>query len=74
MIRPDHSKAFDFYAGRIEAVPNYGLFAGDEMLSFIIFCMSYDTELSYYEYWELMERIPACYKKLLEDNYNEGWK
>ena len=70
----NHSKAFDFYAGRIEAVTNYGLVSGDELLSFIIFCMSYDKDLSYNEYWELMERVSGCYKKLLEDNYNEGWE
>lgn len=67
------SDAFNFYADRIDQVPNYGLVAGDEILDFIIFCMSYDENLTSTEYWELLERVSCCYKKLLEVNYNEGW-
>lgn len=65
--------AFDFYSDRIKNVPNYGLVAGDELLDFIIYCMSNDEDLSSTEYWKLMELVSACYRKLMEENYNEGW-
>ena len=65
--------AFDFYADRISKVPNYGFVAGDEILDFIVYCMSNDEDLSPTEYWKLMDLVSACYAKLMEENYNEGW-
>lgn len=69
----EHSKAFSFYAGRIAAVPNYGLVAGDEILNKIQICAQMDSALSYEEYREIMDLIDRCHRKLMEVNFNEGW-
>ena len=69
----DHSKAFDFYVGRIESVPNYGFVSGHNLLNVIHRCAFFDSDLSYNEFCDILDRINACHRKLMEVNYNEGW-
>ena len=68
------SEAFNFYADRISQVPNYGFVAGRNLLIVIHRCAFMDSELPYNEFCEILQRINACDRKLMEVNYNEGWK
>lgn len=68
------SEAFNFYADRISQVPNYGFVAGHNLLNVIHRCAFLDEELPYNEYQIIMDRIEECHRKLMEVNYNEGWK
>lgn len=65
---------FNFYRGRIQSCPNYGPIAGDAILNVILSCARHDKTLTVDEFTGIIEMCTVCHKKLMEENYNEGWK
>ena len=64
---------YEFYKGRIISCPSYGFKAGHEILDLIIRCAYADSTLTKDEYNSIIKQADTCHKKLMEDNYNEGW-
>ena len=64
---------FDFYADRINAARKYGLFSGDQILDTVRRCAFWDSFLTKSEYVSIIILCDEMHKKLMEDNYNEGW-
>lgn len=67
------SKAFEYYKGRIESCPSYGLKSGHEILDTVIRCVFSDSGLTKEEFNSIMKLAEKAEIKMLEDNYNEGW-
>lgn len=65
---------YDFYVNRIEACRNYGLFSGDGILKTITRSAFWDSMLTTEEFNSIVKMCDEMHKKLMEDNYNEGWK
>lgn len=63
-----------FYLSRIWACPLYGFKAGHELLDMILRCVNADTMLTEEEYNSIIKQANLCHIKMMEDNYNEGWK
>lgn len=66
--------SFEFYKGRIESSPSYGLKSGHEILDTVIRCVFSDSSLTKEEFNSIMKYADMAYIKMLEDDYNEGWK
>lgn len=64
---------YDFYVNRIESSRNYGLFSGDQILDTVRRCAFWDSFLTKSEYVSIINLCDDMHKKLMEDNYNEGW-
>ena len=64
---------YDFYVNRIESSRNYGLFSGDQILDTVRRCAFWDSFLTKQEYVSIINLCDDMHKKLMEDNYNEGW-
>ena len=64
---------FDFYRGRIESCPSYGLKSGHEILATITRCAFWDSMLTVEEFIIIIILAEKCHIKMMEDNYNEGW-
>ena len=65
---------FDFYRDRIAACPFYGFTAGHEILTTITRCAFSDSVLTDDEFNIIINLAVKCHIKMMEDNYNEGWK
>ena len=65
---------FNFYRDRIAACPLYGFVSGHEILSTITRCAFNDTMLTEEEFNTIINLAEQCHIKMMEDNYNEGWK
>lgn len=65
---------YDFYRDRIAACPLYGFRSGLEMLDTIVRCAQADCMLTEDEYNSIIKQANMCHIKMMEDNYNEGWK
>lgn len=65
---------YDFYVGRITSCPLYGFRAGSELLDLIVRCAAVDSLLTADEYNSIIKQADDCHKKLMEDNYNEGFQ
>lgn len=66
--------SFDFYRGRIESCPSYGFKSGDEILNLIVSCVKADSSLTTEQVNSIIMMCWEQHKKLMEDNYNEGWR
>lgn len=64
---------FDFYMGRIKAVPSYGFKSGSEILAVIMCCALSDKLLTLDECAIIINSCAQMHNKLLEVNYNDGW-
>lgn len=64
---------YEFYADRIKSARNYGLFSGDQILDTVRRCAFWDSFLTKAEYVSIINLCDDMHKKLMEDNYNEGW-
>ena len=65
---------YDFYRDRITACPLYGFHSGHEMLEVIQRCADNDSMLTEEEYNSIIKQVHECHIKMMEDNYNDGWK
>lgn len=67
-------EAFYFYIGRIESVPAYGFTAGHDLLRVILRTAFNDSFLTLDEFNSIMNLCQQAHIKMMEDNYNAGWK
>ena len=74
MQEHSYEGVYDFYVERINATRNYGLVAGDPILHLISRCAFWDSFLTKQEFNSIIILCDEMHKKLMEDNYNEGWK
>lgn len=65
---------YEFYMDRINSCPFYGFISGHEILEVILRCVDKDTTLTVEEYNSIIKRADDCHIKMMEANYNEGWK
>lgn len=65
---------YEFYLGRIQAARNYGMRAGTEILDTIVSCCCHDDMLTSDEVSSILYLAGEQHKRIMEDNYNEGWK
>lgn len=63
----------NFYRNRIDQAPYYGFQAGHEILSAVIRCSFYDSELTQDDFISIMNLCEIAHRSLMEENYNEGW-
>lgn len=68
-----HEGVFDFYKGRIDSAPNYGLKSGDEILHVILRCAFWDSFLTNEEYMTIINLCQLAHQKILENNWKESW-
>ena len=66
-------KLYDFYRGRVESAPHYGLKAGQEILSTVTRCAFWDSLLTVEEFNSIIISVEKCHIKMMEENYNAGW-
>ena len=66
--------AYEFYKDRIDSCPSYGFKSGHEILGVILCCADADHNLTAEEYNSIIKQAEICHIKMMEDNYNEGWK
>lgn len=64
---------YEFYLGRIRASRNYGMRAGTEILDTVVFCACADNMLAEDEKESIIYLAGEQHKRIMEDNYNEGW-
>ena len=67
------SNAFLFYYDRLKHAPDYGLAQGNEIIKTVLRCAFNDSELSQFEFLDILDYAETFHKKLMEVNYNEGW-
>ena len=68
------SKAvFNFYRGRLESAPSYGLRAGHQIVATVCHCAFHDSFLTYDEFVSIINLCELAHTKILEVNYNEGF-
>lgn len=72
--RDDKMTLFDFYKDRISSCPFYGFKAGHEILRTVTRTAFYDSQLTLHEFNSIMILAEKCHIKMMEDNYNDGWK
>lgn len=65
---------YEFYLGRIRAARNYGMRAGTEILDTVVSCCYQDDMLTADEVSSIVYLAGEQHKRIMEDNYNEGWK
>lgn len=65
---------YEFYKNRIDACRNYGFKSGHEILDVVLRCAGADSMLTSEEYNSIINQADICHIKMMEDNYNEGWK
>ena len=65
---------FDFYKGRIESAPNYGFKSGHDILKLVCRTAFHDSLLTDDEFNNIMNLCENAHIKMMEDNYNAGWK
>ena len=65
---------FDFYRDRIKSCPLYGFKSGHEILATITRCAFHDSMLTDDEFNSIIKLADDCHIKMMEDNYNAGWK
>lgn len=65
---------FEFYKDRIDSCPFYGFKAGHEILTTIVRCAFWDSFLTLQEYNSIINLCESAHIKMMEDNYNAGWK
>jgi len=65
---------FDFYKDRLSVCPSYGFKAGHDILKTVTRCAFHDTFLTDDEFNSIMILAEKAHIKMMEDNYNAGWK
>ena len=65
---------FDFYKDRISQAPAYGFRSGHEILTVILRSAFWDSFLTVQEYISIVNLCEQAHIKMMEDNYNAGWK
>lgn len=76
-ITMSYEGVYEFYRDRINACPLYGFEAGEQILTVIHSCAYYDAGrgfLTSEEYSSIIKLCQQAHIKMMEDNYNEGWK
>ena len=68
-----HEGVFEFYRGRIESAPNYGLSSGHEILKTVLRCAFWDSLLTLEEFNSIIILCEKAHIKMMEENYNAGW-
>lgn len=64
----------DFYLSRINAAPRYGLKAGHELLHLILRCAMSDDMLTREDFSSIIKSAEEAHIKILEEDFNEGFK
>ena len=64
---------FDFYRGRLESAPNYGLLGGHQIIANVTRCAFHDSFLTPQEFNSIIILAEQAHIKLMEVNYNDGW-
>ena len=67
------SELFDFYRGRIESAPKYGFKSGHEILRAVTRTAFWDSQLTEEEFNSIINLCEQAHRKMMEDNFNEGW-
>ena len=65
---------YEFYMDRIESCPSYGFKSGHQILDVILRCAGAEKMLTVEEYNSIIKQAELCHIKMLEENYNDGWK
>lgn len=65
---------YEFYLDRIRAARSYGLHAGTELLDLVVSCVNQDEFIAKDEAESLRYLAVEQHKRIMEDNYNEGWE
>ena len=65
---------FEFYCSRIDSAPKYGFKAGHELINIIMRTAYWDSFLTMAEYKTIINLCEEAHIKMMEDNYNAGWK
>ena len=63
----------EFYKGRIEAAPRYGLKSGHQLLDVILRCAEEDDMLTDADRDIIINLCEISHQKILEEDYNNGW-
>ena len=64
----------DFYISRIMCAMTFSLHEGDQWLGTILSAISHDSMLTDAERNSIINLCEIAHNKLLEDDFNEGWK
>lgn len=64
---------FDFYQGRLDSAPNYGLRAGHQIVATVCRCAFHDSFLTDEEFESIINLCEMAHIKILEECYNEGF-
>ena len=73
-VGPITSQLFDFFKDRIQSCPSYGFKAGHELLATITRCAFWDSFLTLQEFNSIINLCEQAHIKMMEANYNAGWK
>ena len=65
---------FDFYRGRIDSASSYGFVSGHEIIRTVCRCAFNDSLLTLAEFDSIINLCEGAHIKMMEDNYNAGWK
>lgn len=68
------NNAFTFYRDRLIACPSYGFEQGHELLCMVTRCAFCDSTLTDEEFNSIINLAEEAHIKMMEANYNEGWK
>ena len=66
--------AFDFYKDRLRPCPSYGFICGHDILKMVTRCAFWDSTLTEDEFANIISLAEQAHIKMMEDNYNAGWK
>lgn len=65
---------FEFYRDRVNACPFYGFRAGHDLLKLVIRTAFHDSMLTDDEFNNILNLAEKAHIKMMEDNYNAGFK
>lgn len=68
------NNTFAFYMDRIASCPFYGFVSGHQLLQLIIDCALFDDQLTEEQVSSIINSAERCHIKMMEENYNAGWK
>lgn len=67
------SKLFDFYRGRLESAPSYGIKAGHEIVATVCRCAFHDSLLTFEEFSNIIKLCEVAHIRIMERSFNDGW-